>query len=230
MGRKPRSKNKSKAEKPAAKAKPGRKPFKAPVSTKGGKPAPETTRAEAITARVTPAGTLKSLLSTCRGYKQNVDGIVSKMREEIGFAVSKKHLNKEAFAFLRKMDRMEAEKASEFWHTIVRYMELTGIMAKIEAVGRLPLEDGDGDADPIDQDFTEVDDGPTEDDPAGMRAAEVAANGGNGHAMPPHPGIDPAPSEPENVTRPRFGGRNKPGISGDELAKATGIEPSAAKH
>lgn len=134
------------------------------------------------TMKVTPGGTLKSLLSTCRGYKQNSDSVISKMREEIGYAVDKKGLHKGAFAELRKLDKMEPEKASEYWHTLNAYMESSGVMAKIEAVGRLPLGD-DGE----------------EDSEVAEAAADHEAEG-NGAAD-----VDPEVAG-ENVTRPQFGG------------------------
>lgn len=134
---KPKKKsNKAKGKKPA------RKPFVAPVNTKTGKADAAPARSES-TVSVTPGTTLKSLLSTCRGLKANSDSIISKMREEIGYAVEKKHLDKGVFAELRRYDKMEPEKAAERWHMLVRYMELSGVMAKIESVGRLPLGDQD---------------------------------------------------------------------------------------
>lgn len=134
--------SRNKATKSKAK-KPGRKPFVAPVNTKTGKAAAALARSESVVS-VTPSTTLKSLLSTCRGLKANSDSIISKMREEIGYAVEKKNLDKGAFAELRKYDKMEPEKAAERWHMLVRYMELSGVMAKIESVGRLPLGDQEG--------------------------------------------------------------------------------------
>lgn len=216
--KKPKAAAKAKAKgggKKAAKSGAKRAPFKAPVEAKTGKPPAGTPKAEAIVARVTPAATLKSLLSTCRGYKANSDSIISKMREEIGFAVEKKHLEKGAFALLRKFDKMEAEKGAELWHTLVRYMELSGVMAKIDAVGRLPLGDDDG------EEVETETPAPAVKARGGRKDKNGAANGDDKPVMPPHPGIDPAEETTgENVSRPQFGGARQAGISGEELGEA----------
>lgn len=146
MAKKSRSRKAAKPKKPKGGS--GRPP-KAGTKPPGG----AADKSGPSTLRMTPGPALKSLLSTCRGLKANVDSIVGKIREEIAYHKEKKNLNTPMFAILRRFDKMEAEKASENWHTLVHYMETSGVMAKIEAVGRLPLGDdesggeaGDGEA------------------------------------------------------------------------------------
>lgn len=225
MARPKGSKNKTKGGPKAGKetAKSGRKKFVAPVSGKGGDAAdkprpgaipPGTTVLQAITSKVTPAATLKSLLSDVRGLTKNVDEIVGSLREKLAFAKAKKNLNTKAFAELRKYDKMEPEKAAEYHHTVIRYLELTGIMAKIDSVGRLPLGDDApeaGEAGEGGQAETETEE--TETDGETAEAAQHAA-GQNGAGGAPEPETQAGGPESGavvgNVTRPRFGQMSVP--------------------
>ena len=87
---------------------------------------------------------LKKLLKRDAAIKDDIDGKVGELRETIANAVEKHHLHKGAFALLKKFDRMEPEKAAELWDTMLAYMDMAGVMAKIESVAKLPLE-GDSD-------------------------------------------------------------------------------------
>lgn len=212
-------------KKAAAKKKGGGKPpkaakrekFAAPVNTKtGAKGDAAAGKAEAAfvsTSRMTPGSFLKSLLTECRGFKKNVDSIVGSMRERIAYGKEKKNLHTGVFGWLRKIDGMEAEKAAEWHGTYMHYLETSGLMAKIDSVQRLPMGDK-----------PEVE---GEDDEA--EAESTAGNGardGGGEASeaagikPAANGGEPAP----NVTRPRFGQRPPAGISGTDLAAATGTD------
>lgn len=230
------SKNKPKAEGAKAKKKGGkaaeRESFKAPLNTKtgaagaetqakGGRPsdgAPPVKGSEVT--RVTGASTLKSLLKECAGHKADVDEIVGSLREKIAYAVQHKHLDKRAFAELRKLDKMASdkpEKASDYWHTLVRYMELTGVMAKIEAVGRLPLGDDDGPA-PRGEVDGEDEAGEAE-QPQGIQPAETEQPQGETQEADSEAEEAAAEAEAGNVSRPAFGQRSAP-MSQSEQAEA----------
>lgn len=179
----------------------GRLKFQAPMNTKTGKIGAAATGGKdpvnpSEVMRLTPGTTLKSLLSTCRGYKKNVDSIVGKMREEIAYAKDKKGLNTSMFALLRRFDKMEPEEAAANWHTLVGYMESSGVMAKIEsAADQLPLGEpaGEGEGDSGgEQESDESDVAPKD--------AEAPAADQNGS------GIAPADAG-GSVARPRFGQR-----------------------
>ena len=86
--------------------------------------------------------TLKALLRADDSYKEKIDGLTGELREEIANAVDKKHLDKKAYALLKKFHRIDSpEEKHRIWHTLVRYMELSGEMKTIESV--IPMELGD---------------------------------------------------------------------------------------
>lgn len=85
---------------------------------------------------------LRNLLKQCAGLKDDLDETTGILREKIAYAVDKKNLHKKAFAELRKLNKMEAEKLADYWDTLQAYMEMAGLMERMESVARLPLEDG----------------------------------------------------------------------------------------
>mgnify|MGYP001617024169 CR=1 FL=1 len=87
------------------------------------------------------AGTLKSLLRSDDGYKEKIDGLTGELRETIGNAVEKKHLDKAAYALLKKFHRIKSnEKLANLWDTLQAYMDMAGVMKRIESVAPLPLD------------------------------------------------------------------------------------------
>lgn len=85
---------------------------------------------------------LRNLLKQCAGLKEDLDYTTGILREKIAYAVDKQNLNKRAFAELRKLNKMEAERLADYWDTLQAYMEMAGLMERMESVARLPLEDG----------------------------------------------------------------------------------------
>lgn len=85
---------------------------------------------------------LRNLLKQCAGLKDDLDETTGILREKIAYAVDKKNLNKKAFGELRKLNKMEAEKLADYWDTLQAYMEMAGLMERMESVSRLPLGDG----------------------------------------------------------------------------------------
>lgn len=214
---------KAKAKKGAAAPKAAkREKFKAPLNTKtGAKGDAATGKKDAAafisTARMTPGVFLKSLLSECRGFKKNVDSIVGALRERIAYGKEKKNLHTGVFGWLRKIDGMEAEKAAEWHGTYMHYLETSGLMAKIDSVQRLPM--GDKPAVEGETDETETEPESTAGDGAGDGKGEGAEASAGAGIAPAANGGDKA-----SVSRPRFGQRPPAGISGDDLAKATGAD------
>jgi hypothetical protein len=82
---------------------------------------------------------LKKLLKDGRVAQAEVDGLVGNIREQIGNAVEKHHLHKGAFALIKKFDKMEAEPLAALWDTMLAYMDMTGLMKRIESVEKLPF-------------------------------------------------------------------------------------------
>lgn len=245
--------NKAKPKKGAKKG--ARAAFKAPVNTKTGaagddaaKSAAAATAAKAAEKpfiskeRMTPGTFLKSLLNTCLGFKSNVDSIVGKIREEIGYGKEKKNLHTGVFAWLRKMHAMvqkNPEKAAEWHYTYLHYLESSGVLAKIEAVQRLPLGDqpqvaGEGGADDEDADETGGEAG----EAAEAAAAAAAQAGGAGAPAPTEgqageaPAGNGTPPDDGKVTRPRFGQSSAPKSQSAkaEEARLAASGGSTAKH
>ncbi len=200
------SKNKPKAAKPPKAAK--REKFKAPVNTK------ETAEAERpfiAESEITSGSFLKSLLKDCRKHKENADTHIGSLREAIGYGKSHKKLHPGVFAWLRKLDGMEAEKAAEWWFVLNAYVTSSGMKAKIDSVQRLPMGDP-----PVveDEEADASEDAPHTDSDVTKTASDDAEH------VPDSAPPTPAP----NVSRPRFGQRAPAGISGTDLLAAVGDE------
>lgn len=86
------------------------------------------------------ASALKSLLKEDTRIKGDIDELVSELRGEIKVAVDKKGLDKKAYAMLKAISRMTPEKGSRVYHNFLAYMDLSGVLERIDAVQDLPLE------------------------------------------------------------------------------------------
>lgn len=86
---------------------------------------------------------LKSLLAADHSHKEEIDGVVGSLREKIAYAVKHHHLDKKAYALVKQFDRMSAEKLADLWPRLLAYMDMAGLMERIESVDRLPLGDDD---------------------------------------------------------------------------------------
>lgn len=87
------------------------------------------------------AQALKSLLKADDNLKGKIDELTGELREEIGNAVEKKHLHKKAYATLKAISRIKSnEELSNYWHTLLAYMDMAGVMARIDSVSELPLD------------------------------------------------------------------------------------------
>ncbi|MBS0369038.1 MAG: hypothetical protein JSS57_07555 [Proteobacteria bacterium] len=85
---------------------------------------------------------LKRLLKSGDEMKEAVDGLTGSHREEIKNAIDKHHLNKDAFALLKKFHRIKsAETKHILFHTFIEYLEMSGEMKLIDSVQNLPLGD-----------------------------------------------------------------------------------------
>jgi len=90
-------------------------------------------------------GALKALLRSDDKHKAEIDSITGELREEIANAVDKKHLNKTAYAMVKKLHRMRSDEQLHLvWHTFLEYAVMAGIVKRVEAVQDLPLADEDG--------------------------------------------------------------------------------------
>lgn len=135
-----------KAAKPAAK-----KPRAGKKSTPGQKPVKQTAAAETIVYRYPSENDLNNLLRRDRSARSQISEITGTLRERIADAKEKKNLHPKAFAFIKQIDKMEAEKAREFWYHVEKYMEMTGQLKKIESAPALSL-DGEDNTDDAEDD------------------------------------------------------------------------------
>lgn len=120
---------------------------------------------------------LKQLLGADDSHKEEIDGVVGSLREKIAYAVKHHHLDKKAYALTKQFNRMSAEKLADLWPRLLAYMDMAGLMERIDSVDRLPLGDeAEGDAE-----TTTARQGPKFGGPAG-RVAELAQASG---ASPP---------------------------------------------
>lgn len=169
------SKNKSK-DKPA---KPRKAEKKAPIQ------AAEVGKA-GQSRRVITENDLKKLMRSCASLKGEADSITGTLREKIAYSVEHHYLDKSVFALIRRLDKMEPEKLLIFLENFDHYLDISGLNARADSVGKLPL---DAKAE------TEEEGGETEADgpPTTIKPAEVSrpqgvqtsqAPGGTVHMLP----------------------------------------------
>lgn len=92
-----------------------------------------------------PQKTLMALLKADDKYKQDIDGLTGELREAIGNAKDKKQLNTKAYALLKRFHREKSnEKLANLWDTLLAYMDMAGVMKRIESVPQLPIGAEDG--------------------------------------------------------------------------------------
>lgn len=84
--------------------------------------------------------TLVALLKADDGYKDQIDGLTGELRESIGNAKEKKQLDTKAYALLKRFHREKSnEKLANLWDTLLAYMDMAGVMKRIESVPQLPI-------------------------------------------------------------------------------------------
>lgn len=142
---------------------------------KGSAPLPPKDQADKVrpgdVEQLINAKQLKALLGADDSHKEEIDGVVGSLREKIAFAVKHHHLDKKAYALTKQFNRMSAEKLADLWPRLLAYMDMAGLMERIESVERLPL----GDEEETDEPGTRP--GPKFSGPAG-RVAELAQASG----------------------------------------------------
>jgi hypothetical protein len=79
------------------------------------------------------------LLIELREIETRKDRIVGSLRERIGDAVKNDHLHKGVFAWIRKLDKMEAEDLVVWLDTLEAYLDGSGLMDRAETVQELPM-------------------------------------------------------------------------------------------
>ena len=117
-------------QRPTAAAKPGRKPVEAP--------APRVASDRPMISE----NDLVRLLNKGGSVEKDLNELTGSWREEIGNAVAKKHLNKWAFALVRRMKKWSAEKLLANLEDFDAYLDMSGLTALADSVQRLPMADG----------------------------------------------------------------------------------------
>jgi hypothetical protein len=128
--------------------------------------------------RVISEQKLKSLLKEDRSAKSDVDEIVGGIREKIAYAKEHNHLNTEVYGTIKKLDRKESEKLALWWDDFQHYMEISGLMKRIESVQKLALTQPDEtEGETETETETEAE---TETETSGKRGSGRKAGGGKG--------------------------------------------------
>jgi hypothetical protein len=105
---------------------------------KNGKDEPQTGTEQA--AQITPTK-LQALLKAAKTAYQDGRAAAGIIGKKIATAAEHDHLHVKAFATLRAMDRMEPEKAAEYWDVLQYYVENSRVGEKIKSAPRLGLGD-----------------------------------------------------------------------------------------
>lgn len=109
---------------------------------------PEVTEGEEVDQQnggvMIKASVLKKLLSYDDRQKGEIDGLTGELREAIGNAVEKNHLDKDAYALAKKFRRMRLRKGPEYasarYTTFLAYLEMSGELKLLNDVMDLPLD------------------------------------------------------------------------------------------
>lgn len=95
------------------------------------------------TSILIPPKKLGDLLKACRSIGEQTGELTGSLREKIGYAKEKQGLHTGAFAVIRRLDKMEAERGAEFMFHLNDMLEKAGLRERFEAVERLPMETKD---------------------------------------------------------------------------------------
>lgn len=79
---------------------------------------------------------LQELLKECRAAQNDIDTARGEMGNSIAQATEEYHLNKKAFALIRKLDKMEPEKLRSFMDDFEAYFVMAGLLKRRESAPR----------------------------------------------------------------------------------------------
>jgi hypothetical protein len=88
--------------------------------------------------QATPANTVKKLLKDLRGQAEDIAEIRGEMGAAVKDAVDNKHLHKKAFADVRRLDKLSAEKLADHLDHFLYYLDVTGLSDRAKSAQRLP--------------------------------------------------------------------------------------------
>lgn len=84
---------------------------------------------------------LKALLSAHRTATENMNEIKDALGGQMTDATENHHVEKTAFAWLKKLDKLSPEKGNDIVTHFLYYLDASGMRARFEAAQRLPLND-----------------------------------------------------------------------------------------
>lgn len=84
---------------------------------------------------------LMTLLKRQRRQSEEVKEISGAMGDDVKKHADDHHLHKQAFAWIKKLDKMTAEKCREHLYHFNHMLQATGIQKKADSAPLLPLED-----------------------------------------------------------------------------------------
>ena len=108
------------------------------------KPKPETQQTEAAKFGTTPANIVKKLLKAAKKTKEQTRSISGEFGQMVANAVEHDYLHRKAFSICKQLDQMPDEKLAECMTHLEYYLDVGGINARVEKVGRLDLGDQPG--------------------------------------------------------------------------------------
>ena len=90
--------------------------------------------------KIPSARALRSLLKEGRKMQSDVAELRGEHGASIKNAVENQNLHKGAFAILKRLDKLEAEKAADLWDHLRAYMDVVGLDTRIKSAMRLDLD------------------------------------------------------------------------------------------
>lgn len=202
------------AKKPKGKpsGKPGRprgRPPKAKAAAGAAGPSPAPNKAQ-VARKVISEGKLTGLMRTCASLTQQGASLNGALREKIAYAVEHDYLDKQVFALIRRLDKMEPERLAIFLDNLEHYIDISGLGDRADSVQNLPLAGGGK--------------GPAKDKTAApaRKAAKTNGNASDGNDTDEPAGDPPEPIDDGKVSRPQFG--QAPGGTVTMLPDAAGIK------
>lgn len=92
---------------------------------------------------------LRSLMADCRSAYKDAREINGELGAKIKDAIENENLHKKAFAIVRTLDRMEAEKLADTLEMVDYYLDISGLRERAAKVMKMNFEDdGQGEGAP----------------------------------------------------------------------------------
>ncbi len=143
----------------------------APRKKAGAKPEPTEAAKPGEVLKMIPGKALASILALDKRTKTAQSELAGELGAKIANACETYGTNRKALGVIRQLNRMEPEKLADFLDHFDYMLDVSGLEKRAEAVQRLPMGDGPGEAEVEEPETPPVTDGKVSRPQFGARAA-----------------------------------------------------------